>query len=180
MDPFTPQALFDLYSMLPNEGKTAFLKMVGRISTAHAPFMIVNELPALEKYRFSELVFQPLTSQLFPILEREARRIARDNPGMPDNEFDKQLHESVKGLVEKYSAEIAEVERASLKERRDRHSDPEIVKRNIEICDRRKQDRRRWSIGKLARAYDLSHRAITLVLKDESKWRRLGQETRSN
>ena len=60
--------------------------------------------------------------------------------------------------------------------KRNRKSDPEIVRRNVEICDRRKQDRKKWSISRLARIYDLSHRNINLILKDEQKWRRLAEK----
>jgi hypothetical protein len=75
--------------------------------------------------------------------------------------------------------EQTEAENKHLKEqaaKRNRKSSPEIIARNVEICDRRKQDKKHWSIGRLARAYKVSHRAITLVLQEENKWRRLAQE----
>jgi hypothetical protein len=56
---------------------------------------------------------------------------------------------------------------------RNRRSSPEIIRRNVEICDRRKQDRKHWSLVRLARTYKVSKRTITKVLKEEDKWRRL-------
>lgn len=102
--------------------------------------------------------------------------MAREQPQIADEEFDKLLNERVGERMALYDQKISELERAKLKKKRDRKSDPEIVRRNVEICDRRKQDRKKWSIGKLAKTYKLSHRGITLVLRDEPKWRRLNQQ----
>lgn len=172
----TPQAIFDLYVLLSNNDKVAFQNLLARISTAESIFLLAKELPITELGRFSDMMFQEITWHLFPILEREARRLAREKPELSEEEFDKEFHERIKQSTELYNREVAELEGAKLKEQRDRKSDPEIVHRNVEICDHRRQDRKRWSIGKLAKTYDLSHRAITLILRDEEKWRRLAQK----
>jgi hypothetical protein len=57
--------------------------------------------------------------------------------------------------------------------RRNRKSDPEIVRRNVHICDLRKQDTKKWSLGRLAKDFDLAKSAIQKILREEPKWRRL-------
>jgi hypothetical protein len=58
-------------------------------------------------------------------------------------------------------------------EARNRRSDPETIRRNVEICDLRKQDRKLWSLGRLAGKYGVTKRAISFVLEEEDKWRQL-------
>lgn len=52
-----------------------------------------------------------------------------------------------------------------------RKSDPETIRRNVEICDLRRQDSRKWSQGRLAKKYHVTARLIRSVLKNEHKWR---------
>ncbi len=61
------------------------------------------------------------------------------------------------------------------KSKRNRKSSPEIVRRNVEICDLRK-DRKRWSLGRLAKKFEVTTRNITLIIKAEDKWRSLASE----
>ncbi len=180
MEQLPPKSVFDSYCLLSNDDKRAFIEMLARVSTAEVPFLIAREMPPPEVERFSDMVFKEITWQLFPLLQREARVLAREKPQMSDEDFDREFHDRIKASMENYNKEIAALERAKMKERRDRKSDPETVRRNVEICDRRKQNRKTWSIGKLAHVYKLSHRAITLILRDELKWRRLDQKTRNN
>lgn len=55
-------------------------------------------------------------------------------------------------------------------------SSPGIIRRNVEICDLRKQDARKWSQGRLAKKYHVTTRVIRKVLKDEEKWRKLAEQ----
>ncbi len=56
---------------------------------------------------------------------------------------------------------------------RNRKPDPENVKRNIEMCDRRNRDKKTWSYSKLAQTYDMTKRAVAKILAEEQKWRSL-------
>src|SRR5947207_3235258 len=96
MERFTPQALFDLYALSSDEDKIAFLKLLGSISLADAPFIIINELSRIEQMRFTELVFDDLFQKYFPPLLREARKLAREKPDISDALFDKELNERMK------------------------------------------------------------------------------------
>lgn len=59
-------------------------------------------------------------------------------------------------------------------------SNPKTIHRNVEICDLRKTDRRKWSLTKLAKRFNVSVRSITKVLSEEEKWRSLFASMRGN
>ena len=86
------------------------------------------------------------------------------------------LAKHVEQFAEDFARQAAEMERVKLKEQRDRKSDPETIRRNVEICDLRQQDRKKWSLGRLAKHFGVTTRAITKVLANENKWRRLAQQ----
>lgn len=54
-----------------------------------------------------------------------------------------------------------------------RRSDPQTIRRNVEICDLRKHDARKWTQGRLGKKYHVTTRAIRKILADEEKWRKL-------
>jgi hypothetical protein len=64
--------------------------------------------------------------------------------------------------------------------KRNRRSSPKTILRNVELCDLRKQDRKKWTLGQLAKRYKVSTRAVTMVISEEPKWRRLEAELRRN
>ena len=63
--------------------------------------------------------------------------------------------------------------RARMKKDRDRKSAPETIKRNVEICDLRKQNKKKWSMNALGKKYDMTRQSIDEILKAEEKWRSL-------
>jgi hypothetical protein len=60
--------------------------------------------------------------------------------------------------------------------RRNRASSPKTVCRNVEICDKREQDKKKWTLGKLAKDYKMTRQSVVNILKDEAKWRRLARK----
>jgi hypothetical protein len=180
IETLTPASLRDLYAMLPDESKQEFVRLLGQVSNGEMPFILASSLPPIERRRFSDLVHAELASILFPVLFQEARKLAREQPGLPDQEFDAKLKESAGRAMKEYDLHISELERAKFKAQRDRKSDPAIVRRNIEVCDLRKKDPRYWSQGRLAKKYDVTTRAIRKILAEESKWRRLKAQMGTN
>jgi hypothetical protein len=63
---------------------------------------------------------------------------------------------------------------------RNRRSAPKTVRRNLEICKRREENAKLWTLGRLAREYRMTKRAISKILKDPIKWRILATQLRSN
>ena len=106
-----------------------------------------------------------------PISLQEARKVARENPSISDEEFDKDLLRRVSDYMERYDRGIGEREAAKLKAKRDRKPDQKIAIRNVEICDLRRQDPRLWSQGRLAKKFKVGVRYIRKVLVEETEWR---------
>lgn len=67
------------------------------------------------------------------------------------------------------SASVSAV--ADAKEARDRKSDPAIVRRNVEICDLRRLNPKKWSFTTLAKKFDLPKSSIQLIVRTEAEWR---------
>ncbi len=59
--------------------------------------------------------------------------------------------------------------------RKKKKSDPETIRRNVEICNRRKEDRKYWSHKKLAKEFDVTDGYVRRVLREEQKWRKLSE-----
>ena len=170
----TPQALIDLYSLMSDDSQWAFLKLLGGVSLAEAPFLLTSQLTSPEQWRFSEMITgSEMMNRFFLFLQQEARRLARAQPSISDEEFDRQFHEQIKQAIETQAQHVGEAQQAILKQKRDRKSDPETVLRNVKICNLRKQDQKKWSYRRLAREFKMTPQAIGLVLKGEAKWRRL-------
>jgi hypothetical protein len=76
-----------------------------------------------------------------------------------------------------FFARVAQSAYTTFKERlnaRNRRSHPDTVRRNIEMCDRRAADAKRWTLERLARTYAISRRAVQHILKRAGHWRALG------
>jgi len=179
MSAFTPKTLCDAYIQLTPMERNEFLHLLGKISVAEVPWVIVSEFNELEAKRFSDIMFSEIYWRFYPSLEREARQMARANPGMSDEEFEKKFHEHIKEQKEHYDHELSALATAQLKASRDRKSDPEIILRNVKICDLRKQDKRKWSQGRLAKEFHVTARAIRKILHEEQKWRRMEAQLRT-
>jgi len=65
-------------------------------------------------------------------------------------------------------AKILREELAYRKRKRDRKSDPETIRRNVEICDAFHKEGNK---KKLARRFGVTDRYIRQVIKEESHWR---------
>ena len=57
-----------------------------------------------------------------------------------------------------------------------RKSSQDIIRRNVEICDLRKQNEAYWSHGQLVLKYGLKRQTISRILKQETKWRYLASK----
>jgi hypothetical protein len=131
--------------------------------------VMVETLDSDEKSRLFEMLFENqelLAGTGYIVIPLEAGKKLLGLKDRMNTEMDKAVR-TVLALAEDQAA--LEMKMAA----RNRRSSPEIIRRNVEICDRRKQDRKHWSLVRLARTYKVSKRTITKVLKEEDKWRRL-------
>jgi hypothetical protein len=176
VEQFTPQTLLDLYNLLPVEARREFLRLLGSQSSAKVPILITNELPPEERERYAKSIHAAFWKTLFPVLAREAVRLAREQPALSDSELEARCRQA----FEEYDQQQRLLAVAKVKEKRDRPSDPATVKRNVEICDLRLQNRKHWTLGRLANKYGLSREAINKIQREEGHWRRLAAGLSTN
>jgi len=176
----TPKVLLDLYSALSDENQNAFLKLLGSISTAESPLVIVSQLDRLETFRFSQMLTAEFVKRTLPIVLRQARLVAKNHPGVSDTDFDSMVNERVKVELETMSDKLSELEAEKLKAKRDRKSDPVTIKRYVEICNLRRGNKSKWTQGALAKRFEVTPAMIRQILREETKWRQLEARLSSN
>ncbi|HEV3146659.1 MAG TPA: hypothetical protein VGZ47_22425 [Gemmataceae bacterium] len=168
----TPKTLVDFYSMFTKEQKDEFLVRLGKVSTPYVPLRILCELSPAQQLEFSNRSTAVYFHILMPIIVQQARKLVREQPQLPDEQFDKELDTRVRALIDIYIKEAASIERDQIKQKRDRKSDPETIRRNVEICDLRKKDPTTWTQCKLAKHFKIKAPSIRKVLKHEDEWRK--------
>jgi len=171
----TPAEVVSLYVSLSNADKDEVLRLIGRQSTAKAPCLILEGLSLRERERFAEMWGEELVKRLYPLVLHRALELVKERPNAETEELFAELDSRAKNTIEENTAEIVQLELAKQKEKRDRGSRPQTVRRNVEICDLRRADRELWSLNRLAGQYKVSVRAISKVLEDEQHWRLLAQ-----
>jgi hypothetical protein len=113
---------------------------------------------------------------MMPLVIGQTWDLLRENPQITREQYGEEVESRVRKTVEEMAQVVSEREREKFKAQRDRKRDPKTIKRNVEICDLRKKDRKHWSLGRLAKKYGVSVRTITLTLQEEATWRRLAGE----
>jgi hypothetical protein len=169
----SPEALCDLFWLLPSEDQNKFIRLFASELPVEAFFVMVAQLDRTQQKRFTDMVHAELNRRILPGMIKTAIEVARKNPEASDEEFSAAIMEAHCRELGAIEDEIRALEAEKLKAKRDRKSDPETIRKNIEICDLRLKDPKRWSLGRLASKFEVSKRAISKVLEDESKWRRL-------
>lgn len=171
----TPKAVYDLFTQLENDDARAFLRLVADSISAEAIYDMAHCLTEPELYQFSKLFGDELWKSVYPQILKSAIRLARENQTATNEELERMVDAEVRDAIEEHTKSIAELERARVKEKRDRHSDVETVKRNVEICDLRNADKKLWSLRRLAKQFKVTPQYIAKILKSETEWRRLAK-----
>jgi hypothetical protein len=167
----SPRAVAELFNLLsPEDQVKALIQMT---VTAEHVWRVVDQLPPLEQYAFSELLFNKITWMVFPIIIDSAIRVFRQSPDASDEELHTRINEQAKQTLSEFEEARDKLATAKEKQRRDRKPDPTTIRRNLEICDLRRRDPQKWSLKKLARKYKVSRERVHQILKDESEWLRL-------
>jgi hypothetical protein len=165
----TPKGVFDDYHRLDNADQQVFLKLFGRSLTAESLILLVGELPLPERERFSDRICARMVSEFFPLVCREAQRLARERPDLCGNDFDEEVGRRVGAFMVQAYDDLAEL----VHKKRNRKPADSNVLRYVEICDRRKADPKKWSLKELKKTYGISIRRILRILEKEPEWRRL-------
>ena len=176
MEPITPKQLFDLYRQLPDDDRAACLEMIAKTCVWEDVIRMSQNLSLIEQRGFSDTVLGEFIDGYMPILIHEAVAMVRETPTLLDDpHFKSKLNSRMKVMTEAHEAAISALEREKLKQSRDRKSDPEVVTRNVEICDLRSKDPAKWSLGRLAKKYDLPKSSIQAIIREAAKWLRLAK-----
>ena len=171
MDPFTPAVLRDFYLNLSKEDRDTFLKLIAAHCTGREPLMMLEQLPREELWKYNCILHGSLIQMMLPLLIKHARQLVKQNPPPSDEEFDRELEAQVTKFVVTEQDAVSKLVLERAKKERDRKSSPTTIRRNVEICNRRKQDKKRWTLGRLAKEYKITRQTVVRILNEEVKWR---------
>jgi hypothetical protein len=172
----SPSVVFDLYKSLQEDGQAAFRKLLATTLRSNGLLDLTRDMSAQERLKYLDVIGGFLALNAFPIMARYAVKFAHQFPHLTDEQMHSKIMESMDALIQ----QIGSMQAEQFKSQRDRKSKPETIKRNVEICDLRKKDRRKWTLGKLAKDHRVTPRAITRILSQENKWRRLAATLGTN
>jgi len=167
-----PQRLIDLYVHFSDEDKSTFRHLLGQCLTAEQFLLVLDALPLIEQERAVRMLDQGIIHVAMPQLILAAIRKAREHPKAEEVE----LARMVEKEVAEYLRDTTELVKAEVKKARDRKSNPETIKRNVEICDKRKSNSRKWTYGRLAKEYKIARQTVVRIVSEEAKWRRLAAQ----
>jgi hypothetical protein len=179
IDRLTPGTVIEFYHQLSDGGKRAFLQLLGSGISAEAMYFMLGCMDLVENEKFCDM-FEKECQPLYALLLNRAVRAAREHPNWTDEDLKREVGKGIREHHDLMYRELMELGKAKHKKERDRKSDPEKVKRNVEICDLRNQDKKKWSHGRLAKKFKTSPPNIRLILADEAHWRREAARLSSN
>jgi hypothetical protein len=128
---FTPTTLRDLYLNLSKDDRDIFLRLIAAHCTGREPLMMLDELPRAELWKYNSMVFGTLIQTALPILLKNARELAKKNPSLSDEEFDRQLEAMVNDFVANERDVVSALVSEQNKEKRD--AKPRNTDRDDEI-----------------------------------------------
>jgi hypothetical protein len=174
------QAVLDSFRALPADDRRDFFQSIAGEIPAESALVLFGNMPLSERERFVQKIIEEVNGVMMPAMLITALHFIQGQPELAGKSLEKLVaKQHVEALVDmslKVSQLYKTFEAARLKATRDRKSAPATVRRNVEICDLRKRDRKLWSQGKLAKRFKISPPAIRKILTDEEKWRRLAAE----
>ncbi len=171
--PVSGAVLYDLYRLLPSEEANTFHELLGKNVIAETVYLIAAHLDFTQQQRFGAMVTRSTRAVFGPLLMKEVLDVVRAMPNATDAEVSAIAGKRFDEAKAIYNELIANVERRKLKAARERKSDPETIRRNVEICRLRNVNPKHWSQGRLAKHFKITPRAIRKILAVESKWRKL-------
>jgi hypothetical protein len=172
---FTARAVIDLFDSLPANERLTFFKLLGQRLRGEDVPDITSEMPIAERVKYSQGYLGQLIQVMIPVLSEAVARKALELPGSTLAELAKATHDDAVAMFVQYAEAVGKAESAKLKDQRDRKPDPETIQRNVEICDLRKSDPKKWSQNRLARKFDVTRQYVQRVLKEEGEWRKLAR-----
>lgn len=177
IESLTPVMLRDLIKLLQTDQRKILMRLVGSEIVKGDYVELVSQLKPEVKEQVYEMHYGAFTKHLYPMMLDKAVKACREMAHISDDE--------IKDAMTKHAAQLMGVMRdAAFEEvntQRNRKSDPETIRRNIEMLDKRRSDSKTWSYAKLGDHYGVSKEYARDVIKAEGHWRleysRLGEST---
>lgn len=169
----TPQSVFELFKSLDNDAQRAFVRLLSHFISVEGFFDMLAQLDPLEQKKFTDMVSDELLAHLLPYFARTAIDLVKQSPDANVDELVPLLIAREAERQKLHDEELSKLAEAKLKGQRDRKSDPGVIRRNVEICDLKRANAKLWSHRRLGKKYELSPQAISLILKEEAKWRQM-------
>lgn len=172
VEAITPHDILVIFRMLSPDHRTEFMKLVAKESNAELFYQQAHSLPDEEYVKLMTSMINKVLVSILPGAINHVISTLKELPEASLTEIEQAVslkmaqgaEALVKGTEYRTKHEFAK--------KRNRKSDPKTIKRNVEICDRRRRDSKTWSHGKLASEYGLSEPMIRKILTAEAEWRR--------
>lgn len=162
--------LIDEYNQLDYSDQEEFFERFGNQCSGDAVFRMSGYLSREQLKKFSDRIFESHSINLIPHFIEQALQVVEEMPGAGKEEKLKEILKRGSEATRRMQESVAKLEQEKLATKRNRKSDPETVKRNVEICNLRIQG---MSQGQLAKKFDITDAMIRKIEKEELKWRRL-------
>jgi hypothetical protein len=164
MGRLTPKQIIDHINLLSNPEQIDTLTLLARQMNVEVFLLMLAELPADEQERFAEGV---------------AARLGRLARQMNQAEKRAHLQKTFEGaagpdippeLILEYLHDMAEAE---VNARRNRQPSAATITKNVAMCDAKA---RRQSLAQIAKRHRVSKQHVSIVLKEEARWRKLAKK----
>jgi hypothetical protein len=172
----TPRALFSRFKALHPKQREEFIQLVGSESTTDLFGAFWNALPMQERSPFLLQVI----AHIRPVLIREAIPLVKAFPELSVEEQVELISKAYEKSTTDFEAGIVSREQQRFRAKRNRKASLATIRRNVEMCDLRGQDPEKWYPKSLARRFGVSDAYVRRVLKQESMWRQLAAQNRTN
>lgn len=180
LERLTPKSVFDLYLSLNEKEKSDFLTLLASVSSGKVPLFIHDKMSKAAQIEFNERRYTSFFNLMMPILIEQACELLLKHPEIVKEELIAKVSAQVDTFLKKLVEESAEQEREMFKNKRDRKSNPETIRRNVGICNLRHSDPKKWTQGKLAKKFHITPQAIRKILGAESEWRAKASQLSTN
>lgn len=165
----TPKLLAEYYGLLNYSDKKEFLELLGQRSVAESVYLMVGGLSLTEQKRFCTLWTWAMKKRgLFHRVVDYLCKVIEEMPQLMQPENRAELVAKVKAFDDEFVETVRQHVAADQKRKRDRKNSPELVRRNVEICDKRLRGR---SLGELAQDYRLARGTIQGIVEKAAHWR---------
>ena len=161
------------YCALSGEDRRTFLRLLGSVSRADVPFFVADGLRTSEQIQLSRMFVERFVPNAMPLLARAALDEIECRPGASSDELVPRIIDRASAAFRVITEAVEKAEQEKIKAQRDRKSSPDIIRRNIQIIERRRQNPNLWTLGRLAKEYEIERQTIQGILDEELKWRQL-------